>query len=451
MLSQVPPQAYGYRLVLGVKPGSHEPVMAPEERAWDLMPFEAPSDLRLLSGHTYRIVWVDRQGEEVPPLEWAPAPALHFFLGEPDAAISAQQIESRYQAQTVMQLRRQVQELEEKLARAERKLRLQRKAMRKLKRRARDKIRHLRQLHKRDSVKTFISDWGPVVAVGAGLYLLARSRRAKVGDKPAMQRESPSVNAPEACEEEKTTVESEVPTAAQRIHPLRDSFKILAELIESEDSAPAEQELEQLATGELWSRIGGWLESASISKDTGLPSSSICSDWQSVHRVSAASSALALLSQALQEGEAGKSLSASSRSLLKASERFDERLRSWLQQRNLTAPLQLSDKKDLHTFSSDLANLLRDNRPEPGDTFGQVFHDALNATRMRLIGAVGEEAAATKRAEESDLTDILQDLALTHGPQVMQRAVWDLIGKWTGVNLSHSKRPGDGSERRARA
>ena len=188
VLSQVPPQAYGYRLVLGVKPGSHEPVMAPEERAWDLMPFEAPSDLRLLSGHTYRIVWVDRQGEEVPPLEWAPAPALHFFLGEPDAEISAQQIESRYQAQTMMQLRRQVQELEEKLARAERKLRRQRKAMRKLQRRARDKIRHLRQLHKRDSVQTFIGDWGPVVAAGAGLYLLARSRRAKAGDKSVMQR-----------------------------------------------------------------------------------------------------------------------------------------------------------------------------------------------------------------------------------------------------------------------
>lgn len=444
VLSQVPPLAYRYRLVLGVVPGRSEPVMAPEEGAWNLMPFEAPSDLRLLSGQTYRIIWIDQHGEEVSPLEWAATPSLYFFLGEPDAEISAQQVESRYQAQIVMQLRRQVQELETKLARAERKQRRTKKALREFKRRARERIRELKQLHKNDSVKTFINDWGPVAAVGAGLYFLMRHRRKKRAEASAVDQElQPTETQPDA-QEQPNTVEKMTPKAAQRVHSLRDSYQLLTQLVESSESPPRPQELAQLSSGQLWSHIGKWLECSSLAKKDDQPLSSISSHWRTLRRVAAATSTLAFLSQSLLTGDSEEKHSACARSLLHAGEGFDERFRAWLDQRDVASPPQQKDKQALRAFGADLTTLLRDHPPTAGDRFGQVFHDALNATRIRLHKAFGEQAEAIEAVEplsESNMTDFLEEVAAVHGPQVLQRAVQDLILKWTGTNIGHGTGP----------
>lgn len=440
VLSQVPPLAYRYRLVLGVVPESSEPVMVPEEGAWNLMPFEAPCDRRLLSGQTYRIIWIDQQGEEVPPLEWAAVPCLHFFLGEPDAEISAQQVESRYQAQLVMQLRRQVQELEEKLARAERTHRRTKKSLREFKRRARDKIRELKLLHKKDSVQTFIKDWGPVVAVGAGLYLLARYRRKKKAEAAAANQELRPSESPSDMQEKPSTVEEVTPKAAPRVHSLRDSFQLLTQLVESSVSPPTQLELAQLSSGELWAHISKWLECSSCAKKDDPPRSSIRPEWKALRRVAAATSTLAFMSQSLLTGDAEKKHSACTRSLLQASERFDERFRAWLDQRDFAAAPQQKEKEGLRAFGTELTALLRGQRPAAGDRFGQVFHDALNATRIRLYKAIGEQpepVGAVEQPSESNLLDLLEEVAAVHGPQVLQRAVRDLAQKWTGANIGH--------------
>jgi len=446
VLSQVPPLAYRYRLVLGVQPERSKPVMAPEEGAWSLMPFEAPSDRRLVSGQTYRIIWIDQHGEEVTPLEWAAAPCLHFFLGEPDAEISAQQVESRYQTQLVMQLRRQVQELEERLARAERKHRQTKKALRETKRRARDKIRELRLLHKNNSVQTFINDWGPVVVVGAGLYLLTRHRRKKKAEAEAaaVNQELRPSEAPFDVQEKPSTVEEVTPKAAPRVHSLRDSFQLLTQLVESSVSPPTQPELAQLSSGQLWSYIGKWLECSSFAKQDAQPRSAIRSEWKALRRVAAATSTLAFMSQSLLTGGPEEKHSACTRSLLQASERFDERFRTWLDQRDVAAAPQQKDKQALRTFGTELTTVLREQRPAAGDQFGQVFHDALNATRIRLYKAMGEQPApivAVEPPSESNMTDFLEELAAVHGPQVLERAVQGLILKWTGANIGLGTAP----------
>lgn len=118
VLSQAPPNADRYRLVLGMTTDAAAIDFAPPDTAWNLIPFEPPSDLRLVPGHVYRIIWIDRKGRPVKPLELDPAPALHFFLGQPDAEVSAQQVENRWQAKNNFQLRRQIEELERQLHRA---------------------------------------------------------------------------------------------------------------------------------------------------------------------------------------------------------------------------------------------------------------------------------------------------------------------------------------------
>lgn len=441
VLSQVPPRAYRYCLVLGVIPQRSEPVMAPEQGGWSLMPFEAPSDSRLLSGQTYRIVWLDRDGEAVPPLEWAPAPCLHFFLGEPDAEISAEQVERRYQAQTVMQLRRQVQELEEKLARAERKLRRTKKALRAFKRRAHDRIRLLKQLHKRDSVKTFISDWGPVVAVGAGLYLLMRNRRTKTARVQGTNQESTPTEPQSDTPEQPRSVETEEPRATERVHSLANSFHMLTQLVESSESPPTQLELARLSQDQIWPQISRWLERSSFVKKGVQPAPSTCAEWKGLYRVSAATSALAFMSETLLAGESGKTQSACSRSLLQACVSFDHRFRAWLVQCNVNDPPQPSDYRAAREFAAELVKVLRAHPPGAGDAFGQVLHDSIMATQIRLSKALGERAEPTTKdayAADSDVAEFLREFAAVHGPQVLQRAVRDLVRKWTGTNLPKS-------------
>lgn len=434
VLSQVPPRAVRYRLVLGVEQQFHTPVMAPEDSAWNLMPFEAPDDLRLLPGHTYRIVWLDRDGKTVKPLQWAPAPSLHFFLGEPDAEISAQQVESRYQTQTLMQLRQQVQQLEQQLARAKRKQRAQKKIMHDWKRRARDRIATLKLLHREDSFKTVVGKWAPVVAIALGLRWLAKSKRAK--DQPAPTDRDARV----ASAIQDNTMVLDILSPTERVHPLQNTFILLTDLVESEDSIPTDRALGQMSARKLWSRIARWLEKAKIARPSGAAVSSSSQEWQVLHHVADSLSALAFMSQTLQEGESSNSLSACGRGLLRTSERIDKQFRSWLEQRNFRKELGKKDRADLRGYLADLANTLSGSQPQPGDTFGQVLHDALNAIRIRLLDAVTEPPAESQHAE-NQAPDDLRSFTLHHGQRVLMRCVKQLLDERASVRELLAKEP----------
>ena len=146
------------------------------------------------------------------------------------------------------------------------------------------------------------------------------------------------------------------------------------------------------------------------------------------------------MSQSLLTGDSEETHSACTRELLHASERFDERFRAWLAQRDVAAAPQPKDQQALRAFGIELTTLLREQLPAAGDRFGQVFHDALNATRIRLYKAMGEQPEPIEAGEplsESSMTDFLEEVAAVHGPLVLQRAVRDLVLKWTGANIGH--------------
>lgn len=91
VLSQAPPDAVAYRLVLPLRSHAELPKIAPAPdaggnlRAYRLNPFELPSDIRLRDGHVYRILWVGPHGEPVSAQGSRQLPALRFFLGPADA------------------------------------------------------------------------------------------------------------------------------------------------------------------------------------------------------------------------------------------------------------------------------------------------------------------------------------------------------------------------------
>jgi hypothetical protein len=211
--SQAPPRAVRYRLVMGVEQKFQNVVIAPEDSAWNLMPFQAPDDLRLVSGHSYRIVWIDRTGNTVRPLEWAPTPALHFFLGEPDAEISAQQVEHRHQTQLVMQLRQQVDQLQRQLARSKRKHQALKDKLRARRQRARDEIAMLKLRHREESFKAVVGKWTPVVALAAGLYWLSKSHAA------ADAADAKSADAETDREAAPSSAARETPPSMEGAHP----------------------------------------------------------------------------------------------------------------------------------------------------------------------------------------------------------------------------------------
>lgn len=215
--SQAPPRAVRYRLVVGVEQKFQNVVIAPEDSAWNLMPFQAPDDLRLVSGHTYRIVWIDGDGNTVRPLEWAATPSLHFFLGAPDAEISAQQVEQRHQTQLVMQLRQQVDQLQRQLARAKRKQHSLREKMRAQKRSARDRIATLKFQLREDSFEAVVQKWVPVAALAAGIYWLGNSP----GPAEACAAKSRDAQGEEAVAPSKA--EREVLSATEEAPPPRDA------------------------------------------------------------------------------------------------------------------------------------------------------------------------------------------------------------------------------------
>ncbi len=239
--SQAPPRAVRYRLVVGVEQKFQNAVIAPEDSAWNLMPFQAPDDLRLVSGHTYRIVWIDRAGNTVRPLEWAPTPALHFFLGEPDAEISVQQVEHRHQTQLVMQLRQQVDQLQRQLARAKRKHQALKDKLRARRQRACDEIAMLKFRHREESFMAVVGKWTPVVVLAAGLYWLSKSHAA------ADAADAKSADAETDREAAPSSAAREAPPSMEGAHPSPEAARPDHETTAPKPGQPASPDLRSLA------------------------------------------------------------------------------------------------------------------------------------------------------------------------------------------------------------
>ncbi len=76
----------GYRLVLQTRTLDEVPRLSPPLDAtgyqghYSLSPFQAPYDIRLMDGQTYRVVWTGVSGEVIPPKPNGTIPGLHFFL-----------------------------------------------------------------------------------------------------------------------------------------------------------------------------------------------------------------------------------------------------------------------------------------------------------------------------------------------------------------------------------
>ena len=81
-----PEGAVGYRLVLQTRTLDEVPRLSPPLDAtgyqghYSLSPFQAPYDIRLMDGQTYRVVWTGVSGEVIPPKPNGTMPGLHFFL-----------------------------------------------------------------------------------------------------------------------------------------------------------------------------------------------------------------------------------------------------------------------------------------------------------------------------------------------------------------------------------
>ena len=81
-----PEGAVGYRLVLPTRNVDEVPRLSPPLDAtgyqghYSLSPFQAPYDIRLMDGQTYRVVWTGVSGEVIPPKPNGTIPGLHFFL-----------------------------------------------------------------------------------------------------------------------------------------------------------------------------------------------------------------------------------------------------------------------------------------------------------------------------------------------------------------------------------
>ena len=81
-----PEGAVGYRLVLPARTADDVPRLSPPIDAtgyqghYSLRPFQAPYDIRLIDGQTYRVVWIGESGEITSPKPDGTIPGLHYFL-----------------------------------------------------------------------------------------------------------------------------------------------------------------------------------------------------------------------------------------------------------------------------------------------------------------------------------------------------------------------------------
>lgn len=87
-----PEGAVGYRLVLPARTADDVPRLSPPIDAtgyqghYSLRPFQAPYDIRLIDGQTYRVVWIGESGEITSPKPDGTIPGLHYFLTSSAAA-----------------------------------------------------------------------------------------------------------------------------------------------------------------------------------------------------------------------------------------------------------------------------------------------------------------------------------------------------------------------------
>ena len=87
-----PEGAVGYRLVLPARTADDVPRLSPPLDAtgyqghYSLRPFQAPYDIRLIDGQTYRVVWIGESGEITSPKPDGTIPGLHYFLTSSAAA-----------------------------------------------------------------------------------------------------------------------------------------------------------------------------------------------------------------------------------------------------------------------------------------------------------------------------------------------------------------------------
>ena len=96
-LSKLAPEgALGYRLVLPTRTPDDVPRLSPPLDAtgyqghyW-LRPFQAPYDIRLIEGQTYRVVWTGASGEIIPPKPNGTIPGLYFFLTTSDSSVQTE-------------------------------------------------------------------------------------------------------------------------------------------------------------------------------------------------------------------------------------------------------------------------------------------------------------------------------------------------------------------------
>lgn len=136
LLSQAPPNAAGYRLVLPPEVVGGKPRYAPRKTAagtapcWTVRPLQLPDDDRLRDGETYRIIWLDAQGRRIPPSSEAGVPGLRFCLSRATSsddpidkqyeqallAASGQPDESAVRKRVTERTLRRAQELEEQAA-----------------------------------------------------------------------------------------------------------------------------------------------------------------------------------------------------------------------------------------------------------------------------------------------------------------------------------------------
>lgn len=89
ILSQAPPEAAGYRIILPPVRDSERPRFSPRRQAerpswYALSPFQLPDDLRLRPDRWYPLIWVDAHGNRMPDQNMSAIPGLYYFVGPPD-------------------------------------------------------------------------------------------------------------------------------------------------------------------------------------------------------------------------------------------------------------------------------------------------------------------------------------------------------------------------------
>jgi hypothetical protein len=398
LLRLMPAAAEEYRLVMGLDPLTNVPQLTPptDVKGWRIMPLEAPNDPRLLPGQHYRILWFDRHQREVPPLDIEPTPALHFFLGPPDAVVTPEQQECRRLQATNLQLQRQVRCLEKELTEAKQATKQAEKHAQKIERKARKKIKTMKAKHRSDSVKKLFEKWGiPVLAFAAAYFVGkgvagAEKARAESADSPASQ------NPPQADEASPSENALAVLAAEERRHPLSVSFEMLSKVVPSEQAEPDAKALSGMSEPELWSLIGDWLEQAKqTTKATdSVRAGSPRSMWTKVCSVADAAGAVQKFRRVIMQiNEAPDkpsqfSVSENEMALFDCAGQLHERLEEFVSKLDEPDISRGARIDELRTIAMDLESQLRTQRPQAGERLGQVLHDALNAVRLRLLRTV---------------------------------------------------------------